>query len=126
MPLKYRLVQRSNPRQPQAPKKFHAKAVTRGQVKLRQLAEEIAQISTLSTVDTIAVIEAFIQLIPKHLTQGEIVRLGDFGSFAIGLASEAALQEEAFNAAMIKKLKIYFRPVKQLKKALTAVEFEKV
>jgi predicted histone-like DNA-binding protein len=125
MPLKYRLIQRVNPRNPEAPRFFYAKAVTKGEVKLRQLAQEIADISTVSVVDIMGVIESFIQLIPKHLTQGDIVRLGDFGTFAIGILSEGAEQEKDFNANMITNVKIYFRPGSELKRALTLTEFEK-
>lgn len=125
MTLKYRIIQRNNPRQPQAPKKFYASAVNKGQVKLRQLAEEIAQISTVSTVDTIAVIEALLQLIPQHLTQGEIVRLGDFGSYTVSIKSESAEQENEFTAQKIKGLKISFRPGSEFKRALNDTQFEK-
>ena len=89
------------------------------------LAQEIADISTVSIIDTIAVIESLIQLIPKHITQGETVRLGDFGSFSIILKSNGADTENDFNSHMIKNLKIYFRPGKELKKAINDTEFEK-
>jgi predicted histone-like DNA-binding protein len=125
MALKYRLIQKINPQNPTLPGKFFAHPVTKGEMSVRQLAKEIADISTVSIVDTIAVIESFIQLIPKHLAEGEIVRLGDFGSFSIKLISEGAEQEEAFKAAMIKNVKIYFRPGKELKRALALTEFEK-
>jgi predicted histone-like DNA-binding protein len=125
MSLKYRLIYKINPQNPTQPGQFFPHPVTRSELTLRQLAEEIAQISTVSIVDTIAVIESFIQLIPKHVTQGDIIRLGDFGSFAIGIRSSGAQQEEQFRTDMIKGLKIYFRPGKELKRALTLTEFEK-
>jgi predicted histone-like DNA-binding protein len=125
MALKYRLIQRVNPRNPEAPRSFYAKAVTKGDVQLRQLSQEIADMSTVSVVDIIGVIESFIQLIPRHLTQGDIVRLGDFGAFAIGILSEGAEQEKDFTAKMITTVKIYFRPGKELKHALALTEFEK-
>jgi len=125
MTLKYRLIQRVNPRLPNEPRKFYAKSLNRGDVKLRQLAQEIADISTLSTADTMAVIESLIQFIPKHITQGQTVRLGDFGSFYIGIRSDGVETEHEFNANMIRDLKIYFRPAKELKKALNDTEFEK-
>ena len=125
MPLKYHLIQRVNPRNPEAPRKFYAKAIKRSNISLRQLAKEIAQISTVSTVDSIAVIEALLQLIPDHITQGDFVRLGDFGSFYIGLNSEGVEQENEFSADMIKSVKIYFRPGKELKKIVDDTEFEK-
>ena len=91
MTLKYRTIQKVNPRKLDEKKKFYAKAVKRGDIKFRQLAKEIAEISTVSTVDTIAVIESLVQLIPRHVAQGETVKLGDFGSFSISIKSAFAL-----------------------------------
>ncbi len=45
------------------------KQFIRGEVILRELANEIADISTVSTVDTMAAIESLIQLIPKNTLQ---------------------------------------------------------
>ena len=125
MALKYHLVQRVNPTKPTAPRRFYAQAVTKGEISVRELADEIAEISTVSSVDTLAVIESFIQLIPKHLARRNIVRLGDFGSYSIGLLSNGADSEKEFSEQLIKSAKIYFRPGRELKKALSAMDFEK-
>jgi predicted histone-like DNA-binding protein len=125
MALKYRLIQRVNPRTPADARKFYAQVVTKGEVTLRELASEIADISTVSMVDTMAVIEAFIHLIPKHLCQGEIIRLGDFGSYAIGLLSQGADSEEQFSDQLIQGVKVYFRPGSELKKTFSVIEFKK-
>lgn len=53
------------------------------------------------------------------------MRLGDFGTFAIGILSEGAEQEQDFMASMITTVKVYFRPGKELKRALALTEFEK-
>ena len=125
MALKYRLIQRVNPNLPAEPRKFYAHVVTKGEITIRELAEEIAEISTVSSVDTLAVIESFTRLIPKHLSRGVMVRLGDFGSYSIGILSQGADTEEEFSERLIKGAKIYFRPGREVKKALSAIEFEK-
>ena len=125
MTLKYRLIQKVNPRNLNEPKKFYAKAVNRGKLSLRQLSKEIADISTVSIVDTIAVIESLILLVPKHITQGETVQLGDFGSFYISLKSEGTECEEDFTSSKIKNIKIQFRPGKELKNAINSTDFVK-
>jgi predicted histone-like DNA-binding protein len=125
MTLKYRTIQRLNPRKLTEPGKFYARAINRGDVTLRQLVEEIAVISTVSSVDTIAVIESLIQLIPKHITSGETVKLGDFGSFSIGIKSRGADKEDDFTSSFIDSLKIYFRPGKELKRAIKDTDYEK-
>ena len=126
MALKYKLVQKGNPSNPTAPKKFYGNAVNTGNVTLRALADEIAEISTVGHADTVAVIESLLQLIPRHVTEGKIVRLGDFGSFGVRLSTEGADSETEFNSRMIKSLRMYFRPGAEVKKVLTSTKFEKV
>jgi len=81
MPSKYVVVERPNPRDANAPKKFYAHAKSRGEITIQEIAAEIAKMSTVSTIDAIAVLEAFKQVIPQHLAEGKIVRLGNFGAF---------------------------------------------
>ena len=125
MTLHYRLIQKTNPRDLAAPKKYYANAVTRSDVTLRELAKEIAEISTVSTVDTMAVIESLLQIIPRHVAQGDIVRLGDFGSFSVRISSNGSATEEDFTSALIKGLNLHFRPGKEIKNQLGAVTFVK-
>lgn len=47
-------MERANPRDPQAAKKHYAVAHSDGEITLRQLAERIAEISTVSSIDTLA------------------------------------------------------------------------
>jgi predicted histone-like DNA-binding protein len=103
-------VQKVNPSKPTDPKKYYANLVTRGDVSLRELAKEITEISTVSPPDVMVVIEAPLQIILRHLIQGEIVRLGDFGSFSVRLSSEGADAPEAFNASLVKSVNLNFRP----------------
>ncbi len=72
-------------------------------VNIRKPLTIIAEISTVSEIDTAAVIEAMIIKVPERIVNGEIVRLGDFGSFYVTLKSEGADSENAFSPNMIKK-----------------------
>ena len=125
MAIKYKLVQKINPAKPTDPKKFYANLVTRGEVSLRELAKEISAISTVSSPDVMAVIESFLQVIPKHLAQAEIVRLGEFGSYSVRISSEGADSEQAFNSRLIKGLNLSFRPGKEVEQVLDNVTYEK-
>ena len=57
----------------------------------------IPDISTVSVPDTVAVIESLLQLIPRHITEDQIVRMGDFGSFGLRIGSVGAESENDFN-----------------------------
>jgi len=71
------------------------------------------------------VLESLLKVIPDHLLNGRIVRLGDFGSFRLTLASEGADTEDDFSKSMIKKVKLNFRPGKQIRNDLKTAEYEK-
>ena len=125
MPIPYSLVERGNPRDPNAPKKFYAQVQFSGEVTLRELAEEIANISTVSVIDTKAVLESLLEVIPKHIKDGEIVRLGDLGSFAITLKSDGADTADGFTSSMIKRIKVLFKPGKIFKNEMKTAAFKK-
>ena len=127
MPVPYSLVQRGNPSDTSLPKKFYASAKSSGEVTFRSLSKEIAGGSTtVSDTDVLAVLNDLTKVLSKHLSQGKIVRFGDFGSFSLSLSSEGSEQEDRFNVSMIKSAKIGFRPGIDLKEMLATLKFEKV
>ena len=76
MNIKYFVIERSNPRDTEAPRKFYAVAQSDGEVKLRTLADRIAEISTVSSIDTLAVLESLLSVLPSDLLDGKIVPVG--------------------------------------------------
>ena len=126
MPINYVLVERGDPRDSSVPKKFYAQSRSRGEMTLRELSKRIADISTVSSIDTMAVLEALLQVIPEELTEGNIVRLGDFGSFFTSTQSSGAETEENFDDSLIKKTAIRFRPGIQVNNVLKNVKYKKI
>jgi len=125
MSIKYALVQRGKPGDPTAPKKFYAIPQNQGEVSLRELSNEIAEISTVSVIDTMAVLESLLQIIPRHIKSSEIVRLGDLGSFVITLQGDGSDTESAYSPTLIKRIKVQFKPGKIFKQELKTASFEK-
>jgi len=82
MSVKYNIVERPNPRDPEAPKKFYPSVQASGRKTLRQLSKRITQMCTVTGPDTLAVLESLLTIIPEELAEGRIVELGDFGSFS--------------------------------------------
>ena len=99
--------------------------VSSGRVKLRALAKQISEISTVSVPDTVAVLEGLLAQIPKELSNGNIVELGDFGSFRLRVQTYGAETAEAVTANQIKKVLPRFVPGKELQQVLNNSEFEK-
>jgi predicted histone-like DNA-binding protein len=125
MTVKYTVVARGNPGDPQAPKKYYPSVKSSGKTTLRRLAERIAEISTVSSVDVVAVLEAFLSIVPKELAEGNIVQLGDFGSFSLRIRSEGVDSEEQVTAHNITKPLTSFRPGKRFKEILDSISYEK-
>ncbi len=126
MPVKYTLSEKGNPGKPEAPKKWYASAKSAGEVTLKAISKEIAQRSTVNAADTLAVLESLTQLLSDHLSEGRIVRFGDFGSFQVSVRSEGIEKAEKFHASLIKGSKILFRPGVDLKEMLNNLKFEKM
>lgn len=125
MSVKFNVVERGNPSNRQAPKKFYPSIASTGRKTLRQLANQIAQISTVSSADTMAVLEALLTTIPQELAAGNVVELGDFGNFWLKANSEGAETAEAVRATQITTLLPRFNAGKEFKKVLATVEYER-
>jgi predicted histone-like DNA-binding protein len=125
MSVKFNVVERGNPSNLGAPKKFYPSIMSSGRKTLRQLASRISEISTVSSTDTMAVLEALLTVIPQELASGNIVELGDFGNFWLKANSEGAETAEAVRATQITTLLPRFNAGKEFKKVLATVEYEK-
>ena len=122
----YSVVPRINPRDKDASPKFYACAQASGDISIREMSERIQQSCTVTKADVQAVLVALEDVIIDALKSGEIVRLGDLGTFQIGLSSGGALTEEDYNTSMIKKARINFRPGIALSGILTSLSYSKV
>ena len=125
MTVKYNVVERGNPSNPAAPKKFYASIESSGRKTLRQIAGRISEISTISSADTMAVLEALLTTIPQELAAGNIVELGDFGNFWLRVDTEGANTAAEVRASSIKGVLPRFNAGKEFEKVLDAIEFEK-
>ena len=125
MTVKFNVVQRGNPSNAEAPKKFYPSIESSGRKTMRQLAAQISAISTVSSVDTMAVLEALLTTIPQELAAGNIVELGDFGNFWLKANAEGADTAEAVRSTQITTLLPRFNAGKEFKKVLDTIEFEK-
>ena len=122
----YSVSPRMNPSEKGTPPKFYGHVQARGDVSLREMSERIQQTCTVHKSDVFAVLVALEDVITDALKGGEIVRLGDLGTFQIGISSKGALTEEDYNDSLIKKARINFRPGVALAGILTSLDYQKV
>ena len=125
MAITYKIVERKNLQDETAPNKFYALTKCSGEITLRELVNDITDLSSLSAGDVMSVLEQFIKLVPRHLSKGRIVRLGDFGSFYTTAHSEGVEVEDDFNDTLIKKTNIKFRAGYEVKNVLSNVKYKK-
>ncbi|MEZ4646988.1 MAG: HU family DNA-binding protein [Chloroflexota bacterium] len=125
MPAKYKVIEKVNPREPQGARKFYPSLQMNGRSTQRTLALEAADRSTLSDADMDAAMTNLLALIPRHLAEGKIVDLGEFGTFRLTISGEGTATEDEVTVRNIKKVGVRFTPGPSFKKMLEDVKFEK-
>lgn len=126
MAIKFQAIARKNPLQPNDPAKFYPSPVYTDKLTLRKISKEIAERTSLSGTDVMAVLEALTQVLPFFLIEGNIIYLGDFGTFRISLHCNGKDTAEALIASDITDFKLLFRPGKELSTQLKLIEAVKV
>ena len=122
----YSVSPRINPRDKEAAPKFYAQAQARGDVNIREMAARFQSTFTVTKADVYAVLVALEDVIVEALQNGEIVRLGELGTFQLSLSGKGAVTEEDYNTSLIKRAKINFRPGLTLAGMLGKLQFSKV
>ena len=122
----YSVVPRYNPSQKDMPPKYYAQAQARGDVNVREMAEWIQSTCTVTKADVYAVLVALEDVIVEALQNGEIVRLGELCTLQVGLSGKGALSEDDYEASLIKRAKVNFRPGIAIAGMLSSLNFTKV
>ena len=125
MPVTFSVTSKKDPRDPNAAPKYYAIAKSAGRADTNAVAKEIARMSTVSTADTMAMLEAFLTVVPDQLAEGKIVELGEFGTFRISISSEGVETPDKVNADRISEARVIFTPGKRFKDVLATLTYQK-
>ena len=126
MAVKYKVIQRGQPGiAGGGERKYYASAQVNGELTLQGLTRNIEQICTVSGADIRAVVYAIVEVIKGTLAEGQIVRLGELGSFRVSIGSEGKETVKEVNAASITGSRIIFTPGQDLKDMLNNMSYEK-
>jgi predicted histone-like DNA-binding protein len=125
MPVKFSATPKKDPRNLEAEPKYYATVKSDGRADTITIAKSINKMSTVSAPDTLAVLEAFLDVVPEKLADGRIVELGDFGTFRITVSSEGAALAEDVTVRSITDTRVIFTPGKRFKQLLATIEFQK-
>lgn len=124
--MKYKLVQKANPLEPDSERKWYASPVKAGTINNYQLSKGISGKSFLARGAVMSVIENMIDEIPGYLIEGYSVNLNNFGTLRLSLSSEGVEDPKEFTPDNITNMRVVFTPSPELKKAFQKINFEEV
>ena len=107
----YSVVGRVNPADRESGEvKYYAQSQARGEMGIREIAERIHQMCTVTRADVMAVLTG----------------LGELGSLQLSLSGEGAATEDTYTDSMIEKVRVLFRPGTVMQEAINNLAFERV
>jgi len=121
--INLKTVQRVNPLDTGAPKKYYVSTQSAGEVTLEEMSELISEKCTLTETDVLAALNALTKEMTTHLMNGKIVRFGTFGSFQLGLSSIGVDTEEETSRLQVKGVRVRFRPGRRIEDSLLRLKY---
>ena len=106
--------------------KYYARAVSSGVLEFDALVKIISNKSRISTIDCYRLLSFLEETLTEELSDGKIVRLGEMGSFQVGMSSKGAEAEHKVTEKLIYGAKVNFRSGKGFKKLLKNLVYKKV
>lgn len=125
MSIKIKAVQKKNPQKPTEPAKWYPQAIGNGETNLSDLAAYASAVSTVSKGDILAVLETVLTKVSSDLSEGKIVRVGEYFTLQMGITGVASEKEEEVTGAKVKSAHILFRPGKMLSDMIKTASFKK-
>ena len=123
MPILFKTVERANPQNRTAPKKWFPILKTVSQVKEKAVAREISDETTLNPKEAEMALSQLEKVLIRNLLASNSVQLGDWGSFHLTCNGAGCDTQSEVNAGKISKLNIRFSPGKALTEALKNAKF---
>ena len=123
MAILFNKVERVNPQDRKAPKKWYPSLKTVTQVQQKEVAKGIADETTLNPKEAEMALEQLLKVLVRHLLASSSVQLGDWGSFYLTCSGTPANSKEELTARNITGINIRFAAGKTLKSMLAEASF---
>lgn len=123
MPVLFNRVEKGNPRNSAAPKKWHPVIKTLSRIMEKGVAKEISDETTLNHKEAEMALSQLEKVLIRNLLSSNSVQIGDWGTFYLTCNSVGADTKEEVTAKQIKSLNVRFLPGKSLKKAIADATF---
>lgn len=123
MSIFLKAVQRTNPQDTEAPKKWYPVQYTTKMVDENEVAMLMADETTLNPMEAAMAIRQLRKVVQRLLLDGKSVKLGDWGTFNVTLNTEGAATKAELTARNVKRVNINFQPSDELKAAMQKADF---
>ncbi|MDR3245483.1 MAG: HU family DNA-binding protein [Prevotellaceae bacterium] len=125
MAVFYNRIERGNPANPKAPKKWYVALKSLGLVRERAVAKQIAAGTTLSAKDAELALGQLNKVVANNLLSGHTVQLGDIGSLYLVVTSLGSENKEEVSAVNnVTRISIRFKPSRVLQDAVDNAQFK--
>lgn len=125
MSVKFNVNQRVNPRDLNAPHKFYPTVKSSGDIDLDKISARISSMCTVTAPDVYAVLIALVQVMKEEIAEGNIVQLGQLGTFRLFIKGQGSELEKDVRSSSVIRARLRFRPSPQLESMLKTLKFEK-
>lgn len=123
MPLFYNKVQRANPMDKEAPKKWYPVLKSVGMMEVQEVARLIADETTLNPKEAEMALAQLEKVLINALLSGQTVSIGSWGSFQLTISADGADTEKEAVPSKIRKVNVRFQPGRTLKEAIAKATF---
>ena len=123
MAILYNKIERGNPSNLSAPKKWYPVLKTMHRVMEKDVAIEMTEENTLNRKEAELALGLLEKVLIRNLLASNSVQIGDWGTFYLTCKSVPSETKEKISAHNISSLRIRFLPGKTLKNALATANF---
>ncbi|MDR0893791.1 MAG: HU family DNA-binding protein [Prevotellaceae bacterium] len=116
-------VQRVNPRDVKAPKKWYFVQHVSAQLSETDVAQFISDETTLNEGEALMAIRQLHKVLLRALLNGQSVKLGNWGYFGLSINSEGVEKKSDLTVHNIKHVNVTFQPGEELKAELQKATF---
>lgn len=123
MSILLKAIQRVNPLKKSEPKKWYPIQKSTGMIDETEVAELIADETTLNPAEALMAIRQLRKVLLRLLLNGNSVKLGNWGTFSVRLSTTGEADRAKLSALNVKQVNINFQPGEELKAALQKAVF---
>ena len=123
--VSYIVIPRKNPMHQEEEPKYYMKAHATEFIGVTEISRRIEKECTVTRADVMAVLTALEDVIADAISQGQVIKLGELGTFKLSISSKGAEDENSVNGSLVTGQRILFRPGAVILKTLRSLSFSK-